>query len=82
MLFENHIKYLGVIFDKRIIWRLLLETTEAKAFRTSIRAYSLLKSERLSATSKLNLHKALIITIMHYGFPPWEFAADIQLSKL
>jgi hypothetical protein len=31
--FVNHVKYLGVIFDDRITWRLHTEMTEAKAFR-------------------------------------------------
>jgi hypothetical protein len=35
--FVNHVKYLGTIFDKRIPWRLRIEFTEAKAFRTFIR---------------------------------------------
>jgi hypothetical protein len=42
----NHVKYLGVIFDKRITRRLHTEMTEAKAFRTFIRIYSQLKSEQ------------------------------------
>jgi hypothetical protein len=32
--FVNHVKYLGVIFNKRITWRLHIEITEAKAFGT------------------------------------------------
>jgi hypothetical protein len=44
--FVNSVKYLGVIFDKRMTWRLHIEMTEAKAFRTFIRMYSLFKSER------------------------------------
>jgi hypothetical protein len=44
-----------VIFDKRITWRLHTEITEAKPFRTFIRIYSLLKSERLNANIKLTL---------------------------
>jgi hypothetical protein len=47
--FVNSVKYLGVIFDKRMSWRLHIEIIEAKAFRTFIRIYSLFKSERLSA---------------------------------
>jgi hypothetical protein len=31
--FVNHIKHLGVVFDKRIAWRLHIELTEAKGFR-------------------------------------------------
>jgi hypothetical protein len=41
--FVNHVKYLGVFFDKRITWRLHIEMIEAKAFRTFIRIYSLFK---------------------------------------
>jgi hypothetical protein len=80
--FVNHVKYLGVIFDKRITWRLHLEMTEAKAFRTFIRIYSLFKSERLSAKVKLTLHKALIRTVITCACPVWELAADTYLFKL
>jgi hypothetical protein len=45
--FVNHV---CVIFDKRITWRLHTEMIEAKAFGTFIRIYSLLKTERLSAS--------------------------------
>jgi hypothetical protein len=43
--FLNNVKYLGVIFDKRVTWRLHIEMIEAKAFRTFIRAYFLFKSK-------------------------------------
>jgi hypothetical protein len=46
-----------------------------------IRAYSLFKSERLSARIKLSLLKALIKSVMTYACPAWEFTADIHLSK-
>jgi hypothetical protein len=44
--FVNSVKYLGVIFDKKITWRPHIEMIKAKAFRTFIRVYSLFKSER------------------------------------
>jgi hypothetical protein len=56
--------------------------TEAKAFRTFIRIYSLFKSERLSVNIKLTLHKALFISVMTYACPAWELAADTYLLKL
>jgi hypothetical protein len=80
--FVNNVKYLGVIFDSKITWRLHIEMMEAKAFRTFIRVYSLFKSGRLSAKIKLNLHKALIRFVMTYASPSWEFAADTYLMKL
>jgi hypothetical protein len=51
--FVNSVKYLGVIFDKKVAWRLHIEMIEAKVFRTFIRIYSLFKSERLSTNIKL-----------------------------
>jgi hypothetical protein len=80
--FVNHVKYLGVIFDKRITWRLHVEMIEVKAFRTFIRLCSLFKSERLSANIKLTLHTALIRSVMIYACPAWELAADTYLVKL
>jgi hypothetical protein len=58
--FVNNVKYLGVIFDKKITWRPHIEMIEAKAFRAFITTYSLFKSKRLSTNIKLTLHKALI----------------------
>jgi hypothetical protein len=55
---------------------------EAKAFRTFIRLYSLLKSVRLSVNIKLALHKALITSVMTYACPAWEFAPETYLLKL
>jgi hypothetical protein len=46
---------------------------QAKAFKTFIRIYSLLKSERLSAKIKLTFHKAC---------PAWDLATDAYLLKL
>jgi hypothetical protein len=60
----NSVKYLGIIFDKRMPWRLHIETIEAKAFRTFHRLYPLFRSERLSANVKLTFHKALIRSVM------------------
>jgi hypothetical protein len=80
--FANHVKYLGVIFDKRITWRLHLEMTEAKAFRTFIRIYSLLKRERLRTKIKLTLHKTLTRTVITSSCPASELATDTYFLKL
>jgi hypothetical protein len=76
--FVNSVKYLGVLFDKRMTWGLHIQMIEAKAFRTFIRIYSLFKSERLSANIKLTLHKALIRS----ACLAWKFAAECHLLKL
>jgi hypothetical protein len=63
-------------------WRLHIQMIEAKAFTTSIRTHSLFKSEGLSSKIKFNLHKALIRSVMTYGCPNREFAAECHLLKL
>jgi hypothetical protein len=78
--FANSVKYLGVLFVKRMTRKLHIQMIEAKAFRTFIRIYSLFKSER--ANIKLTLHKDLIRSIMTYACPAWEFAAECHLLKL
>jgi hypothetical protein len=72
--FVNSVKYIRVIFDNKIMWRLHIETMKAKAFRTFIRIYPLFKSERLNTNIKLTFHKALIRSAMTYACPAWEFA--------
>jgi hypothetical protein len=78
----NHVNHLGVIFYKRITWRLHIEMIEAKAVTTFIRIYSLSKSDHLRATIKMFIYKALIISIMTYASSVWELAADTYLLKL
>jgi hypothetical protein len=78
----NNVKYLGVIFDKKITCRSHIEMIEAKAFRAFITTYTLFKSKILSTNIKLTLHKALIRSVINYACPIWEFAADTNLLKL
>jgi hypothetical protein len=80
--FVNNLKYLSVIIDRKTTWRLHIKTIKAKAYRTFISTYSPFKSEQLSANIKLTLHKALVISIMTYASPTWEFATDTHLLKL
>jgi hypothetical protein len=43
ILFVNNVKYLCVIFDNRISWRMHIEMIDTKAFRIFIRVYFLFK---------------------------------------
>jgi hypothetical protein len=78
--FVNHVKYLGVIYDERITWRLDIEVIEAKDFTAFIRMYFLFKSERLSANIKLTLHESLIRSVMTYACPACELAAHTHIN--
>jgi hypothetical protein len=80
--FVNNVMYLGVTFDRRMIWRHHVESTVGMTLRTSVRTFSLFKSGRLSTNIKLTLYKALIRSVMAYAYPTWEYAAGAHLLKL
>jgi hypothetical protein len=80
--FVNSVKYLGVIFDRRMTWRPHIEKIAAKALGTYIRTYSILKIKHLNANMKLIVYRALIRTIKTYACSIWEFAPDTHLMKL
>jgi hypothetical protein len=70
--FVKSVKYLCVMFDKKVTGRLYIETTEAKGFRTLIRIYPLFKSEQLSTNIKLTPLKPLIRSAMTYACSVWN----------
>jgi hypothetical protein len=80
--FINHVKYIGVIFDKRITWRLSTGTITAKPFRTFIMIYSLFKSEHFCATIKLTLGNGLIRSVITYACPASELATETYLFRV
>jgi hypothetical protein len=59
--FVNTVKYLGVIFDKKIAWRMQIQSVAIKVFRTLITLHSLFKSERLNTNTKFNLYKFPVV---------------------
>jgi hypothetical protein len=75
------VKYLGVIFDKKITWKVHTETV-AKVLLIFLSIYPILKSERLSVGAKLIIYKALIRSMLTCACPAWEFAGDSYLLKL
>jgi hypothetical protein len=62
--FVNSVKYLSVIFDRRMTWRSHIEKIAAKALGAYIRAYHIYKSKHLNANIKLIVYRAPIRPIM------------------
>lgn len=77
---DNHVKHLGVIFDRKINWRIHKEKLEAKIFKIS-QYISLSKVWKLSADIKLIRHEALITSIMTF-LPCLGIYASIHRLKL
>jgi ABC-type transporter MlaC component len=82
ILFVNSVKYLGIIFDRRMTWRLHIQKIAAKALGTYIRTYSIFKRKHLKAKIKVIVYRGLLRAIITYASPTWEFAADTHLMKL
>jgi hypothetical protein len=80
--FVNNVTYLCVTFDRRMAWRHRIERTAAKALRTYISIYFLLRRGCLSTSIKLTLYKALIRSVMTSAFPTWDYAAGTHLLIL
>lgn len=76
-------KYLGVILDSKLIWRLQIEDTvrKSKAAKASL-SYLLFRSSRLTIKNKLLLYKSFIRPVMTYGSIVWGCAAVTHLEKL
>jgi hypothetical protein len=70
ILFVSSVKYLGVIFDRKMTWGLHIEQIAVKALDTYIRTYYIFKSKHLSANIKIIVYRALIRSIMIYAVPP------------
>jgi hypothetical protein len=66
----------------RMTWRHHVERTVAKLLRTYIWTYSLFKSGNLNTNIKFTLYKALIMSVVTYACPSWDYAVDAHLFKL
>jgi hypothetical protein len=67
--FLSHVKYLGVIFDRKIIIRRMhIKMMEAKAFRIFI-VFTSYINKQLSVNIILTLHKAIVSSIKAYARP-------------
>jgi hypothetical protein len=65
--FANHVKYLDVIFDKKISWNIYTKTITTNALCIFLGIYPILKSKRYSVGTELIIHKALIRSMLTYA---------------
>ena len=76
----EHVKYLGVIFDKKLTWGPHIKHVNRKIAMGSW-AISNLKKFVNKKTLRL-LYHALVYPHLHYGLPCWGSAASYLLNKL
>ncbi|ENN83306.1 hypothetical protein YQE_00335, partial [Dendroctonus ponderosae] len=78
---RSKITYLGLTYDKRLVWPDHMANTIAKA-RLLLHACYPLLSGKLCLRTKVRVYKQLIRPVLTYGSPAWSIASTSQKQKL
>ncbi|ERL86724.1 hypothetical protein D910_04130 [Dendroctonus ponderosae] len=78
---RSKITYLGLIYNKRLVWHDQMANTIAKA-RLLLHACYPLLSGKLCLRTKARVYKQLIRPVLTYGTPAWSIASTPQKQKL
>lgn len=80
---ENSVNYLGITFDKKLIFKEHITNTINKANKCFRALYPLLAPKsHLSSTNKLLIFTSVIRPIVAYGSPVWSSAAHTHTHKI
>lgn len=83
IVWQRNIKYLGIIFDSKLLWRDHIQKARTKAIAISRATYALTaKSSKLPARTKVNIYKAIVRPIFMYGSSMWRTAALTHRKSL
>lgn len=76
-------KYLGIIFDDRLLWKKHIDYTLQKAKQASaILSKNIPGHGKLSSSTLTTLYQAFIRSILTYGAPAWLGASVTHVNKL
>ena len=78
----NNVKYLGVTLDKRLTWSTHIHRVRGRALGSLRTLYTLFKSNRLKASTKLVLYQVIVRSAMLYACSVWGAAAHTHLKTL
>lgn len=80
---SNSVKYLGIKFNKRLIWDVNTAQLINKANRQLTAIYPLInRKSKLNPRTKTNLYKIMIRPILTYGAATWCNASKQNLIKI
>ena len=79
---KSQVKYLGIIFDKKLLFEKHVEDLCLKMLRKYIILYPLLKSVVFSVKTKLLIYKMIIRSSVDYAGGVWQHAAKTHKRKL
>lgn len=81
--YADAVRYLGVIIDKKLLFRKHTEKARMKASNAYRAIYGLMaRSSRMKAKMKRHLYLAIIRPIMMYGAETWRTAAKTNIQPM
>lgn len=80
---QDKVKYLGVILDKKLLWGAHVTSQVRKATVRLIQLYPVLnRASKLKISSGLTVYKALLRPVLLYAAPIWSCAAKTHKDKM
>lgn len=80
---NNNVKYLGLYFDKRLVWRENVRQTLRKSLGALKGLYSLLNHRsKLNTKTKLTLYKVFLRSVLTYGITTWCTLSKTNLGMI
>ena len=77
---EDHVKYLGVLLDSNLSWKIQINNVALKISRTVCVVARL--RHFVPRTTLLNIYQSLILPYLTYGLAAWSQATKTHLQKL
>lgn len=80
---ENSVRWLGILFDKRLTWADHIATNTAEGYQRLHKLFPLLnKKSPLRMKSAVLIFKTILLPVVTYGCPVWITAADTHINKI
>lgn len=80
---ENSVRWLGILFDKRLTWADHIATKTAEGYQRLHKLFPLLnKKSPLRMKSAVLIFKTILLPVVTYGCPVWITAADTHINKI
>ena len=73
--YSQHARYLGVDLDRKLTFRLHLQTIANRTTSKLLALYPILKSHDLTLKAKLHIYLIMIRPALTYAAPAWQHAA-------
>ena len=75
-------KYLGITFDKNLTWNNQIQEFKRKFAERYSRINPLFITMKIPLTTKINLYKAYIRSVITYAAPAWMGSSKLKMQKI